>query len=72
MPPEMPRDQTRLMVVPASHAGAHDERNLLASVEILRHRRKQAGASDRQNSQHKHKWHTRLNDLHHGFLPVCW
>jgi hypothetical protein len=57
------------MIVSASHAGAHDERNLFASVEILRHRR-EAGASDRQNSQHKDKSHTRSNGLHHGLAGV--
>jgi hypothetical protein len=59
MPAEMPRHQARLMIVSPSDAGAHNERNLLASVEILRRRREQDGASDQQNSQHRDKSHTR-------------
>src|SRR5262249_31727626 len=70
MPAEMSRDQARLMVVSTSYTGAHDERHLLARVEILRHRREQAGASDRQDSQRKDKSSTRSNDVHHGLAGV--
>ena len=70
MPAEMPRNQARLMVVSTSDARAHDERNLLASIEILRHRRERAGGPDRQNYQRKGKSLTRSNDLRHGLAGV--